>query len=65
VTRIYQYLPGVTGVPKVLGELLQPLESARWLFLIAVSCITMVIGMMLEGPPPRAALTPRVRTPGG
>src|SRR6267378_3359743 len=34
VATIFQYLMGVTGVPVLLGELLKPLESAHWLFLL-------------------------------
>ena len=47
VASILQYLMGVTGVPLLLGELLKPLESAHWLFLIGVALITMVFGMVL------------------
>lgn len=60
VATIYQYLLGVTGVPKVLGEILQPLEAAPWLFLIGVAAITMVIGMMLEGLPAAVLFVPVV-----
>src|SRR5581483_7229592 len=34
VATIFQYLMGVSGVPALLGELLRPLESAHWLFLL-------------------------------
>src|SRR6516165_10417309 len=51
VATIFQYLMGVTGVPLLLGELLKPLESSHWLFLLGVALITMVFGMMLEGLP--------------
>src|SRR5262249_26479634 len=37
VATIFQYLMGVTGVPVSLGELLKPLESAQWLFLLGVA----------------------------
>jgi TRAP-type C4-dicarboxylate transport system permease large subunit len=37
VATIYQYLLGVTGVPKVLGDILQLLESAPRLFLVGVA----------------------------
>src|SRR5919205_3801892 len=37
VATIFQYLMGVTGVPILLGQLLQPLESAHWLFLVGVA----------------------------
>src|SRR3954452_4926810 len=39
VATIFQYLMGVTGVPILLGELLKPLESAHWLFLLGVALI--------------------------
>ena len=35
VASVFQYLMGVTGVPKLLAEVLGPLKSAHWLFLIA------------------------------
>jgi tripartite ATP-independent transporter DctM subunit len=60
VATIYQYLLGVTGVPKALGDLLLPLQSAPWLFLIGVAAITMVIGMMLEGLPAAVLFVPVV-----
>src|SRR4029077_11385305 len=34
--------------PLLLGELLRPLESAYWLFLVGAALITMVFGMVLE-----------------
>jgi len=40
VATIFQYLMGVTGVPLLLGEILRPLESAQWLFLLGVALIT-------------------------
>src|SRR4051794_9549477 len=51
VATIFQYLMGVTGVPLLLGELLRPLESQHWLFLIVVALITMLFGMVLDGLP--------------
>src|SRR6202043_3374720 len=51
---------GVTGVPLLLGELLKPLESAQWLFLLGVALITMVFGMVLEGLPAAVVLIPVV-----
>lgn len=60
VASIFQYLMGVTGVPLLLGELLKPLESAHWLFLIGVALITMVFGMVLEGLPAAVVLIPVV-----
>src|SRR5436309_11667255 len=60
VATIFQYLMGITGVPLLLGELLRPLESAQWLFLLAVALITMVFGMVLEGLPAAVVLIPVV-----
>src|SRR3989440_673466 len=60
VATIFQYLMGVTGVPLLLGELLRPLESAHWLFLVGVALITMVFGMVLEGLPAAVVLIPVV-----
>src|SRR3954454_11503023 len=60
VATIFQYLMGVTGVPILLGELLKPLESAHWLFLLGVALITMLFGMVLEGLPAAVVLTPVV-----
>src|SRR6266700_2274717 len=51
---------GVTGVPLLLGELLKPLESAHWLFLVGVALLTMVFGMVLEGLPAAVVLIPVV-----
>jgi len=60
VATIFQYLMGVTGVPVLLGELLKPLESAHWLFLLGVALITMLFGMVLEGLPAAVVLIPVV-----
>jgi C4-dicarboxylate transporter, DctM subunit len=60
VATIFQYLMGVTGVPVLLGELLKPLESAQWLFLLGVALLTMVFGMVLEGLPAAVVLIPVV-----
>ena len=60
VATIFQYLMGVTGVPLLLGELLRPLESAQWLFLLGVALLTMVFGMVLEGLPAAVVLIPVV-----
>jgi C4-dicarboxylate transporter DctM subunit len=60
VATIFQYLMGVTGVPLLLGEILRPLESAQWLFLLGVALITMVFGMVLEGLPAAVVLIPVV-----
>jgi len=60
VASIFQYLMGVTGVPGVLGELLKPLESTHWLFLVGVALLTMIFGMVLEGLPAAVVLIPVV-----
>src|SRR5499427_5542602 len=60
VATIFQYLMGVTGVPLLLGEILRPLESAQWLFLLGVALITMLFGMVLEGLPAAVVLIPVV-----
>ncbi|HTB03525.1 MAG TPA: TRAP transporter large permease subunit, partial [Bradyrhizobium sp.] len=60
VATIFQYLMGVTGVPVLLGEVLKPLESAQWLFLLGVALLTMVFGMVLEGLPAAVVLIPVV-----
>jgi tripartite ATP-independent transporter DctM subunit len=60
VATTFQYLMGVSGVPRLLGELLRPLESAQWLFLLGVGLITMLFGMVLEGLPAAVVLIPVV-----
>jgi C4-dicarboxylate transporter DctM subunit len=60
VATTFQYLMGVTGVPVLLGELLQPLEGTQWLFLLGVALLTMVFGMVLEGLPAAVVLIPVV-----
>jgi len=60
VASVFQYLMGVTGVPLLLAEVLGPLKSAHWLFLIAISIITMMFGMVLEGLPAAVVLIPVV-----
>ncbi len=60
VASIFQYLMGVTGVPKMLAQALRPLESAHWLFLLGVALMTMLFGMVLEGLPAAVVLIPVV-----
>jgi tripartite ATP-independent transporter DctM subunit len=60
VATVFQYLMGVTGVPAALGEILKPLESQHWLFLIGVALMTMAFGMVLEGLPAAVVLIPVV-----
>jgi C4-dicarboxylate transporter DctM subunit len=60
VASVFQYLMGVTGVPTLLANVLEPLKSAHWLFLIAIAVITMLFGMVLEGLPAAVVLIPVV-----
>ena len=60
VASIFQYLMGVTGVPRMLAQALRPLESAHWLFLLGVASMTMLFGMVLEGLPAAVVLIPVV-----
>ena len=60
VASVFQYLMGVSGVPKLLADVLGPLKSAHWLFLIAIAFITMMFGMVLEGLPAAVVLIPVV-----
>jgi len=60
VASIFQYLMGVSGVPQMLGEVLGPLKSHHWLFLLATAFITMLFGMILEGLPAAVVLIPVV-----
>ena len=60
VATIFQYLMGLSGVPELLGRLLEPLESQHWLFLTGVALMTLVFGMLLEGLPAAVVLIPVV-----
>jgi tripartite ATP-independent transporter DctM subunit len=60
VATVFQYLMGVTGVPLLLGQLLEPLEGHHILFLIGVALMTMAFGMVLEGLPAAVVLIPVV-----
>jgi len=60
VASIYQFLMGMLGVPRMLGELLGPLQATPWLFLVAVSFIVIMFGMVLEGLPAAVVLVPVV-----
>jgi len=60
VASVYQFLLGMLGVPLMLGELLQPLETTPWLFLLAISLLVMMFGMVLEGLPAAVVLIPVV-----
>jgi len=50
----------VSGVPTMLADVLGPLKSAHWLFLLATALITMMFGMVLEGLPAAVVLIPVV-----
>jgi C4-dicarboxylate transporter DctM subunit len=60
VASVYQYLMGVSGVPTLLADVLAPLKSAPWLFLMVTAFITMMFGMVLEGLPAAVVLIPVV-----
>jgi len=60
VASVYQFLMGMLGVPRMLGELLAPLQSTPGLFLLAVSLIVILFGMVLEGLPAAVVLVPVV-----
>jgi C4-dicarboxylate transporter DctM subunit len=60
VASIYQFLMGMLGVPRLLGELLGPLQAYPSLFLLAVSLIVILFGMVLEGLPAAVVLVPVV-----
>ncbi|MEQ1614451.1 MAG: TRAP transporter large permease [Hyphomicrobiaceae bacterium] len=60
VASIFQYLMGVQGVPKMLGEMLSPLKSHPWAFLFVTAFISMLFGMILEGLPAAVVLIPVV-----
>jgi C4-dicarboxylate transporter, DctM subunit len=58
VASVYQFLMGMLGVPMLLGELLRPFHATPWLFLLAVSVIVILFGMVLEGLPAAVVLIP-------
>ena len=60
VATVFQYLMGLSGVPELLGRLLEPLESQHWLFLTGVALMTLLFGMLLEGLPAAVVLIPVV-----
>ena len=60
VASVFQYIMGVSGVPKLLAEVLGPLKSMPWLFLMCTAVITMLFGMVLEGLPAAVVLIPVV-----
>jgi C4-dicarboxylate transporter DctM subunit len=60
VASVFQYLMGVSGVPKLLADVLGPLKTMPWLFLLCTALITMMFGMVLEGLPAAVVLIPVV-----
>jgi C4-dicarboxylate transporter DctM subunit len=58
VATVYQFLMGMLGVPLLLGQILEPFQATPWLFLLAVSVIVMLFGMVLEGLPAAVVLIP-------
>jgi C4-dicarboxylate transporter DctM subunit len=60
VASIYQYLMGVSGVPSMLADVLGPLKTHPWLFLMGTAFITVLFGMVLEGLPAAVVLIPVV-----
>ena len=60
VASVYQFLMGMLGVPLLLGQILLPLQTTPWLFLVAVSVIVIFFGMVLEGLPAAVVLVPVV-----
>lgn len=60
VASIYQFLMGMLGAPALIGQLLRPLEATPWLFLLAVSAIVAMFGMVMEGLPAAVVLIPVV-----
>jgi tripartite ATP-independent transporter DctM subunit len=60
VASIYQYLMGVSGVPRMLADVLGPLKTHPWLFLMGTAFITVLFGMVLEGLPAAVVLIPVV-----
>ena len=60
VVSVFQYLMGVSGGPTMLADVLGPLKTMPWLFLLATALITMLFGMVLEGLPAAVVLIPVV-----
>ena len=51
---------GVSGVPQLLGQVLGPLKTHPWLFLIGTAVMSCLFGMLLEGLPAAVVLIPVV-----
>lgn len=60
VASVFQYLMGMSGVPTMLADVLGPLKTMPWLFLLCTALITMLFGMVLEGLPAAVVLIPVV-----
>jgi C4-dicarboxylate transporter DctM subunit len=60
IASVYQYLMGVSGVPQLLGQVLGPLKTHPWLFLIGTAAMSCLFGMVLEGLPAAVVLIPVV-----
>jgi C4-dicarboxylate transporter DctM subunit len=60
VASVFQYIMGVSGVPSMLADVLEPLKNTPWLFLMCTAFITMMFGMVLEGLPAAVVLIPVV-----
>src|SRR5260221_9163117 len=60
VASVFQYLMGVSGVPQLLGQVLGPLKTHPWLFLIGTAVMSCLFGMLLEGLPAAVLLIPVV-----
>jgi C4-dicarboxylate transporter, DctM subunit len=60
VASIYQFLMGMLGAPALIGQFLRPLEATPWLFLLAVSALVAMFGMVMEGLPAAVVLIPVV-----
>ncbi len=58
VASVYQFLMGMLRVPVLLGQILEPFKGTPWLFLLAVSLMVMLFGMVLEGLPAAVVLIP-------
>src|SRR6266852_4739653 len=60
VASVYQYLMGVNEVPQLLGQVLGPLKTHPWLFLIGTAIMSCLFCMVLEGLPAAVVLIPVV-----
>ena len=60
VASVYQYLMGVSGVPRTARRGARAAQGASWLFLIGTAFITVLFGMVLEGLPAAVVLIPVV-----